>query len=132
MQENKIEHNIQLEESSPLDTYFENVGNHPLLSREEEVELAKAHVPEALAMCAGDQAQASITLLDLIEVQAYVEHLLWHAQIKQISQAICVPAQPWVDAALAVEVAIEHHAILLILTDAGVFSYQQPDGLKAG
>ena len=25
-----------------LDTYFENVGNHALLSREEEVELAKA------------------------------------------------------------------------------------------
>src|SRR5262249_53937197 len=90
----------------------------------DEVRLAEAHRPESLAVAAGEQAQASVVARAVVEVEPDVQLLLRHAAVEEIAQPVGMPAETRVHAAGDVQVAIEHHPVLLAVADARALADQ--------
>src|SRR5262249_22526706 len=122
-------------ESAVVDGEVAGPGLHAELGRvvavRDEVRLAEAHRPEALAVAARDQSQAAVVAPAAVEVQADVELLQRHAAVEEIAQAVRVPAEARVHAPADVEEAVEDDAVLLPVADAGPLADEIEDGREA-
>ena len=103
-----------------------------ILAVRHEVRLAEAHRPEALPVAAGDEPEAAVLPPAAVQVEADVQHLLRHAAVEEVAQAVGVPAESGIHAARHVQEAVEDDAVLLPIADARALPDQVEDRREAG
>ena len=89
----------------------------PAFAMPDKVRKTKAHGEEALLVRSRNQPQTPVFARDVVKMQTHIEHLLGHAQVKQVAETVGVPTQPAVHASLDVDEFVEDDSVFLLISD---------------